>query len=64
MKLALLALLTFGLASLAGCQSDMTGTPRSAGTVTASPSDLHPNVPAGDTYFEEMIGRYNLADTK
>ena len=64
MKLVLLALLTFTLASFAGCQSDMTGAPYTAGTVSTNPGDLHPNVPTGDNYFDTMIGRYDLANAK
>ncbi len=61
MKLALTALLGALLATLAACQSDMTGPlPASTPDATLAPStDLaHPDVPVGDVYLEEMLGRY------
>jgi hypothetical protein len=62
MKLAMLAMVGTLLVTLSACQSDMTGpaaAPDYSNTpLVAPPGDNHPDVPAGDIYFEEMIGRY------
>ena len=59
MRNVLLALLASASLSLAACQSDMTGNPRTPEAINAAPSSPT-DVPHGDAYFEEMLGRYDL----
>ena len=63
MKLAMIVMVGTLLTVIGGCQSDMTGptpAPGSDATLTASPTDSHPDVAVGDAYFEATIGRNEL----
>lgn len=64
MKVLLLGLLASAALTLAACQSDMTGLPRTPEATPAATAGNQADVPHGDAYFEEMIGRYDLSNAK
>jgi hypothetical protein len=62
MKTVLIVILGAVLATLAACQTDVTGPPPAApnSTLENSPDNMHRNVEQGDVYLEENIDRYDL----